>query len=265
MIGQVNALILAGSRGAHDPIAALTGVSHKALAPIAGRTMLARVIAAVQSHSALNRLFICIDDADRLTADPELRQARDSGHLNFVPQGPSPAASLALALNQIGTDKPLLITTADHPLLTGEMIAYFLENAPADADLAVGLATATTIQDAYPDNRRTYYRLGGMGYSGCNLFLARNAKVRDVAEYWRRMEGKRKNPLAIAGAVGVFTMIKFALGWLSLDGAFAHVSRLTGAKIRPVVMPFAEAAIDVDKASDFELVDSILARRSKST
>jgi hypothetical protein len=51
------------------------------------------------------------------------------------------------------------------------------------------------------------------------------------------------------------------LGWLSLDGAFAHVSRLTGTRIRPVVMPFAEAAIDVDKAADYELVSAILKRR----
>jgi hypothetical protein len=145
--------------------------------------------------------------------------------------------------------------------LTGEMIAHFLDHAPADADLAVGLSDETIIRRTYPDNKRTYYRLGGMGYSGCNLFLARNARAKDVAEYWRRMEGKRKNPLAIAGAVGLLTVIRFALGWLSLDGAFAHVSRLTGARIRPVVMPFAEAAIDVDKPADYELVSAILKRR----
>ena len=261
MIGQVNALILAGSRGSQDPIATLAGVSHKALAPIAGRAMLARVIEAVQSSHAINRLFICIDDADLLNADPELRSARETGALAFVAPGPSPAASLALALEQIGTERPLLITTADHPLLTGDMVAYFLNQTPKDADLVAGLADAMTIQAAYPGNKRTYYRLGGNGYSGCNLFLARNAKARGVAEFWRRMEGKRKNPLAIAGAIGVIALLRFALGRLSLEGAFAHVSRLAGAQIRPVVMPFAEAAIDVDKPADFELASDILTRR----
>ena len=260
-MGQVNALILAGSRGTHDPIARLAGVSHKALAPIAGRAMLARVIEAVRSSVALNRLVICIDDAILLNADLALNNAREAGAFTFVTPGPSPAASLALALDQIGIERPLLITTADHPLLTGDMIAYFLNHAPKDADLVIGLADAMTIQAAYPDSKRTYYRLGGIGYSGCNLFLARNAKARRVAEFWRQMEGRRKNPLAIAGAIGVIALIRFALGWLSLEGAFAHVSRMTGAQIRPVILPFAEAAIDVDKPADFALVTDILTRR----
>jgi GTP:adenosylcobinamide-phosphate guanylyltransferase len=262
LIGQVNALILAGSRGPQDPIATLAGVTHKALAPIAGQTMLARVIEAVRAGSTLDRLFICIDEDSLASAEPELRQVCGAGGWSVIPPGPSPAASVAAALDRIGVARPLLITTADHPLLTGAMVSYFLNHAPADADLAVALSDEVTIRRVYPDNRRTYYRLGGIGFSGCNLFLARNTKAKDVAEYWRRMEGKRKNPLAIAGAVGIFTVIRFALGWLSLAGAFAHVSRLTGATIRPVLLPFAEAAIDVDKAADYELVSAILTQRN---
>lgn len=226
--------------------------------------MLAHVVAAIRSNAALERIFVCIDDSGLLDADPELRLLRESSSVSFVKPGPSPAASLALALDEIGTALPLLVTTADHPLLTTSMIEHFLDHAPSDADLAVGLTDAATISSAYPDNRRTYYRLGGMGYSGCNLFLAHNAKVRRVAEYWRRMEGKRKNPLALAGSIGVVALTRFALGLLSLDGAFAHVSKLTGAKICPVVLPFAEAAIDVDKPADYELVQSILSERRKS-
>ncbi len=265
MTGQCNALILAGSRGQHDPIAILAGVSHKAMAPIAGRSMLAWVIDALRSSGQVGRLFICIDDARLLDAEVELRDLRQALHLTIIPPGASPAASLALALEYTGTDLPLLVTTADHPLLTDRMVAYFLLHAPEGCDLAVGLTDSTTIQNAYPDNKRTYYRLGGRGYSGCNLFLARNGKVRQVADYWRRMEGRRKNPLAIAGAIGFFALVRFALGWLSLDGAFAHISGLTGAKINPVIMPFAEAAIDVDKPADYELASAILKRRQQTS
>ena len=45
----IDALILAGSRGPDDPIAKLAGVPHKALAPIAGRPMLAYVLEAVRA------------------------------------------------------------------------------------------------------------------------------------------------------------------------------------------------------------------------
>jgi hypothetical protein len=61
--------------------------------------------------------------------------------------------------------------------------------------------------------------------------------------------------------IGILALIRYALGLLNLDAAFAHVSRLTRAKIRPVLMPFAEAATDVDKPADYELVSGILAKR----
>jgi hypothetical protein len=43
--------------------------------------------------------------------------------------------------------------------------------------------------------------------------------------------------------------------------AFELISRRLGARVGVVVMPFAEAAIDVDSQADLELVSGILERR----
>jgi CMP-N-acetylneuraminic acid synthetase len=56
-------------------------------------------------------------------------------------------------------------------------------------------------------------------------------------------------------------LVLYLLGRLSLDDALARASRVIGAKIAAVVMPQPEAAIDVDKPADLELVETILARR----
>jgi CTP:molybdopterin cytidylyltransferase MocA len=251
----IDALILAGSRGATDSIAALTGVSHKALAPIAGKPMLAYVLSAVHAVPSVQRVFICIDAATDI--------AEAAGDLPFTRVAPasSPAASLAAALAAIDGSRPLLVTTADHPLLTAAMIGHFLDHAPPDADLSVGLAEAETVAARFPGGKRTFYRLAGKGYSGCNLFLARRPGAIRVAEYWRRMEAHRKRPLRLAREIGVFTLLRLVLGRLDLDAAFRHVSRLTGARIRPVVLPFGEAATDVDKPEDYELVSAVLKQR----
>ena len=45
------------------------------------------------------------------------------------------------------------------------------------------------------------------------------------------------------------------------EAALARASRVIGADVKPVVLPFAEAAIDVDKLADYELVKEILAAR----
>ena len=53
-----------------------------------------------------------------------------------------------------------------------------------------------------------------------------------------------------------------ATGRLSLEQAFAHVSGKLGAQIQPVMLPYAEAAVDVDKPEDKELVERILAGKT---
>ena len=254
-MSAIDALILAGSRGPHDPVAALGKVAHKALTPIAGRPMLAFVLDAVRGVPGVERIFICID------AETDLRPVTNGTPFNRIPPADSPAASVVAALQAIDGDRPLLITTADHPLLTPQIIAHFLKDASKDADLCVGLAEAETVTKAFPEGKRTFYRLAGRGYSGCNLFLARRPGAVRVADYWRRMEGHRKNPLRLVREIGIGALIRYTLGRLSLDGAFRHVSKLTDARIAPVILPFAEAATDVDKPSDHALVEAILKRR----
>jgi GTP:adenosylcobinamide-phosphate guanylyltransferase len=256
-VSSIDALILAGSRGPNDPIALLGGVPHKALTPIAGRPMLAYVLDAVRGVPDVGRIFICIDAAT------DLRHVADEAAFVRISPASSPAASVASALAAIDGDRPLLITTADHPLLTPEMIRYFLDHAVQGADLSVGLAEAERISAAFPEGKRTFYRLAGKGFSGCNLFLARRPGAGRVAEYWRRMEAHRKNPLRLVREIGLGALVRYALGRLTLNGAFEHVSRLTHATVEPVILPFAEAATDVDKEADYVLVDRLLtARRS---
>jgi hypothetical protein len=43
--------------------------------------------------------------------------------------------------------------------------------------------------------------------------------------------------------------------------AFGYMSKRLGLKVAPVFLPFAEAAIDVDKPSDHALAERILKKR----
>ena len=258
---KANALILAGSRGGSDAIACLTGVSHKALAPINGLPMLQRLWRCLSACPAIDRIFVCIDGTELLETVDELKWALQSGRLVVVAPAASPAASVAAALKKIGLETPLLITTADHPLLTPEMVAHFLAAAPQEADFAVALAELGVVRAAYPDAIRTGYRLAKQSYSGCNLFLARRPVAARLAVFWQRMERFRKKPWRLVLEVGPWALLRFASGWLDLDAAIRHISKKTGVEIRAVLMPFAEAAIDVDKAADYALVTEILQRR----
>jgi len=258
----VNALILAGSRGPDDPMAKAAGVSHKALAPVAGVPMLLRVAEALRQTGRFQRLYVCIEEPSVVFRVPGLEAMHRARLLETIPAADSPAASVAAALKRIDLSQPLLITTADHPLLTAAILQRFLDFAPLNCDLAVALAPADVVSAAYPGAIRTFYKLGKKRYCGCNLFLARTSRVAEIAAYWRKMEAYRKSPLKLIWNVGPLALLKVVLGAMSVDDAFAHLSRKAGGVIKAVELPIAEAAIDVDKPADLELAERILAART---
>ena len=47
------------------------------------------------------------------------------GYLHFHRSGNSPASSVADYFTNVAASEPLFVTTADHPLLTPEIIRYF--------------------------------------------------------------------------------------------------------------------------------------------
>ena len=257
---RCTALILAGSRGPDDPVAHHAGCTHKALVPVAGVPMLLRVARTLRQAPSVGRLVLCID-RPALMHLPEPDAAGLLSDVQIIEPGASPSASVRQALEQIPDASALLVTTADHPLLTVAMVEHFCAAVPANADVAVALATTTTIKRGYPDSIRTYYRFGGEGYSGCNLFLMRGPAAAKVAAFWSEMERYRKRPWRLVAAIGPLTLLRFLLGALSLDAALRRLSHIVGATIRAVEMPFAEAAIDVDKPADLALAERILAAR----
>jgi GTP:adenosylcobinamide-phosphate guanylyltransferase len=258
---RLTALVLAGSRGPDDPVARAAGVTHKALAPVAGVPMLLRVVRTLRASPSIGGLALCIDQPTLERLMHEAAAAELLADVQLVVPDKTPSASVRRALEQLADALPLLVTTADNALLSPPMVEHFSAGAPADADLAVAVASETTIRRAYPDSVRTYYRFGGEGYSGCNLFLARTPEVMKVAAFWSEVERHRKRPWRLVAAIGPLVLLRFLLGTLTLEAAFRRLSTIVGASVRAVEMPFAEAAIDVDKPADLSLAERILARQ----
>jgi GTP:adenosylcobinamide-phosphate guanylyltransferase len=254
------ALVLAGSRGSADPVASAAGLPHKALVPIAGRPMLLRVIDTLRRCPEVGRIVLCIEDPSLLDRMPELAAPLAAGEIATIRAAQSPARSVLAALDQVAEPLPLLVATADHPLLTPAMVRHFL-GALGDADAAAAVAAESVIAAAYPQTRRTYIRLRDGAYSGCNLFAFTAANAAAAAAFWTRVERYRKQPWRLFAAAGPRTLLAFLLGRLDLAAVADRLSAMLGVKVRVVTLPFAEAAIDVDKPSDLALVEKIFASR----
>ena len=251
-------LVLAASRGPNDPMAARYGVSHKCLIEVGGKPMLARVVETLLSHSAVKSVGISIENDGVL--GPVLGDNADK--VRFFKSKSSAPASVQAALEEMGDDGPVLVTTADHALLDHKMLDHFMIQAQGtDADLLVGLARAQIILQEYPDAKRTFLKFGGDRVSGCNMFAFKTPRAQKVLSFWQRVEKNRKNPIKLIAAFGLRPLVAYATGTLNLDKAFELASQRIGLKAHPVLMPFANAAVDVDKPEDKELVERILASR----
>jgi GTP:adenosylcobinamide-phosphate guanylyltransferase len=257
-------LVLAGSRGgAGDEFAAAQGEQHRALIPVGGIPMLVRVIRTLRAARPSGPILVSIDEPAVLDTLPELRALRLEGALAARRSEPSPSRSVLAVIDALPPGEPWLVTTADHALLTTAMVEHFLTAcAASDADVCVGLVAATLLRARYPESKRTYLPMRDDLYSGANLFCFRSPQARRVAEFWVRAEALRKRPWRLAAVFGPRALFAFLLRRLDLDAAFDRVSGVIGARVRPVRLPFAEAAIDVDRAADLALATRILAERA---
>lgn len=255
---KCTALVLAGSRGAPDALTIAAGVSHKALIPAGGQPMLARVVQTLLDCEHIGDILISIERPELALDLPLIAAQAASGRVRVIASAATPSQSVLAIIQDTDNIWPLLVTTGDHPLLSGEMIAYLLEHAAPAADAAAAIVEEAVIRAAYPQSLRTYMRFRGSAFSGANLFLLCNSNARGVVSFWRHIEANRKNPIRLMAALGVMSLLRFALGRLDLDQALQRLGRKCGARIGVVRLPYAQAAIDVDKPEDLALVTGIL-------
>lgn len=256
-----SAIVLAGSRGERDALCLENKVAHKALIPVCGQPMLARVVETLLQSEGCREVLISIAQPELAVGITSIAALIERGRVRLIKSAATPSASLLAAMDAANSAWPLLVTTADHPLLNGAMIRHFLNHAAKDADAVAAVVEKSVIQSTYPETQRTYLSFQDGKFSGANLFLLRNSRAAGVVAFWRHIEANRKRPLRVMAALGFVVIARFVMGRLSLAKALQALGQRSGAALAVVRLPYAEAAIDVDKPSDLALVTRILQTR----
>ena len=252
----IDALILAGRRrGEADPLTGMDDVPHKALLVAGGKPLIRRVVEALAASQRISAITIASPEDVR---EPITLALAGIGGWRFADALGSPAETVAASINALAGDRGLLVTTCDHALLSGEMVQRFLAEART-ADAAAAYVERKAYENRFPGSRRTFIRLKDFSFSGANLFWFAGARAKGLADFWRRLETKRKNPAAMAREIGVFTALAYLTGQMTKEQLERTIRRKTKVDARLVPLPTAEAAIDVDKPEDLILVRNILA------
>jgi GTP:adenosylcobinamide-phosphate guanylyltransferase len=257
--GDWSAIVLAGTRPREDGFAEAHGVPAKALIPVAGEPMVGRVVHSLLGCPSIARIVLLAQQLEPLRSGA-LAWMQTEPKISLAQSGGGIARSVATYAGGAQAPFPLLVTTADHALLTPTMVEAFLAGS-GSADVAVGLVERCTLETAYPDNQRTWLKFSDGAYSGANLFALRTEAARAGLELWSSIEQDRKKARKLMLRFGPILALRALTRTISLDAAIDQVGRRVGFRAQAVRLPFAEAAIDVDKPSDLELAEAILRKR----
>jgi CTP:molybdopterin cytidylyltransferase MocA len=257
---RYTAIVLGANRGgAADPLAQAGGVSHKAFIDIAGEPMLRRVVRSVQESGRVGRVILCIEEESRAEAERILAPLTD---IEFSPARENIGTSV-LAITQGHPEQlPFIITTGDNALHTAEMVRYFCDQLDdLDADGAIALTPANYVLEKYPEGNRAFHRFADGQFSSCNLYALLRPRALDAARVFASGGQFAKKPWRIVVSFGLIAFLIYKSRKARLGTFLRFLSRAVGCKTLPVLMPFAEGPIDVDRMQDWKLAQRIVGER----
>lgn len=254
--------------GIANSVAALQGKTHKAQVTIAGKSMMSRVMDTLLASRHVDRIVVSVEEPAAVEAIPEIATLMRAGRVATVPSEGSLFKSLRRAMLELGEDAlPIVVVTADIPLLRPEMLDEFCEKMLAEgSDLAIGMAPIDLALEKYPESARgcVFHEFRDGRYSTCNVYGIGAGNALKVAQVLETGGQFRKKRSRIIKAFGLMSFFIYIFKLRTFAGAMDHISKRFGVTVSGIVLPYAEASIDVDNPPTFHLVEEILEERERA-
>jgi GTP:adenosylcobinamide-phosphate guanylyltransferase len=259
-MGEWTAIVLAGRRPGENGFAASHGVAAKALIRVGGEPMLGRVARTLLDSPSVGRIVVLAQEAETFLKG-ELEWMAAEPRISTSTSQDGISASVGRIAGTQAVPYPVLVTTADHALLQPAMVEAFIAGAQG-VDVAFAMVERKTVEKAHPDTKRTWIKAANGHFSGANLFALLTPASSKGTAFWARAEADRKRTLKLLSFLGLGIFLRAVTRTISLEAAAERAGRKAGFRLKAVLLPFAEAAIDVDKQSDLDLAERILAARA---
>ena len=248
----MHCLILAGGLDApDDPLYVLTQGKPKALLDMNGRTMLERIIDALQASDSVADVVVV-----GLGSDMGMRFARPVIH---VPDQGSLTGNLiagADCLHELYPDEEaFLLCTADIPTITQEIVDAFVESCrPFDRAAYYNMIRREVMESRFPHSKRTFVRLKGQEIAGGDMNIVRFDVVQNNHELLQALTNARKHAWRLARIVGWRMILKLLLRQISPSDIEDESERILGRRAKIFLSPYAELGMDADKPEQVELL-----------
>jgi GTP:adenosylcobinamide-phosphate guanylyltransferase len=257
---RIDAVILAsGKPDEADPLLEYAQAQKKPLIKIAGKEMVRYVVEAIAGSSRIGRVFIVglsPEDGVEFAVSVEYVEAAGSMLDNTV-------AGIERVVEVDPDVEPVVISSADIPLLTTEMVDHFIDTClETDHEVYYTIVEKSTMEARFPGSGRSFVPLRGGSFAGGDLHMAKVSAIQGNLPLARQALEARKNVWQQVRLLGVGTLIKFAFRRLTVADAERVASRALGCQGRAVITPYPEMGMDVDKPHQLDMVRAILESRS---
>ena len=255
----MDVIVLAGGAiGPKDPLYIMTGVRNKVLLPIAGKPMIQYVVEALAGVQEVEHFVVAGLSPDE---SPDLGVP-----VSYIPSRGGLFENTMAGFEKLREVKPgallAILSTADIPLLTAEMVDWFLSTCrQTEHDIYYAIVERSVMERRFPGVGRTFVPLRDGVYCGGDIFMARTDLFHSNQALFDQLMAARKSFWKQVRLIGLGFLIRFLLRRLTVADAERHVSRALNVRGRAVITPFAEMGMDVDKPHQLEVVRAELEAR----
>jgi CTP:molybdopterin cytidylyltransferase MocA len=261
-MASVDAVVTAGGVPRPDqPLYALTNGKAKALLPIAGRPMVQWVLDALNAAETVRRIVVVglgADDRAALTSRKDMAFVANQGSLIANTE-----AGVKRVLAQDENAKHALVVSADIPALQGAHVDWITRACQeTDHEIYYGLLSEADMEKRFPGSKRSYFKLKEGKFCGSDINMFSTGLVGHYHPAWHTIVDSRKSILKQASLIGLDTLLIMALGQMTIPEALRRAKSKLGVNGRVLLIPYAQAGMDVDKPRQYELVKQDLESRA---
>ncbi len=253
-------IVLAAQRaGMVNPLAQRAGVSHKCLAPIAGKPLIVHVMDVLAARPEVGKVRVMVEPDGQQALEPVMAPYRARGlTVDLVSSSENIVGSVLAGVEAQAA--PFIVTTADNVLLSREAFLATL-GALASHDAAMNLATKEAVLAVHPDAQRNFYEFADGAYANCNLYGLAGRHALRAAEAFREGGQFQKNPRRLLTAFGLINIVLFRFRLISLQHAAKRIGKRFGLRVAAVIQADGAQAVDVDNERTYAIAEMVLEQR----
>jgi len=250
----LDVVVLAGRQNT-GRLASVDTATWEALINIAERPMLRWVLEALRASKYTKDIVVVgPDEVSEIAADYLA---------STVPPSDDLINNVEIGIAILSGNNMVACATSDIPLITASALdGFFSQCASTPAQLFYPIISKDLLEKTYPGIRRTYSTLRDGTYTGGNIVVLDPRILDSFKKTAYALIKYRKNPMMMCSVVGWGMVFKLLTGRLTISELECRASRLFGLTAKAVVLDSPEIGVDVDKPSDYLLVNEIL-RKSK--